>query len=231
MNLWINEIFGPTVQGEGPRMGRAAKFVRLAGCNLDCSWCDTPYSWDWDRHDRAAERHRMDVDAVADAVRGSPLVVVTGGEPLVQRKSLEALMERLEVRRGRHIVEFETNGTQMPLEWFGGFEHYNVAPKLANSGVGRAFRYKPDVLNELRARGAAFKFVIGDHTYDHDLDEVEFIIEEINLRKDHVWLMPEARTKGELAARFPKVASAAIHLGVNVSDRLHIRLWGRKRGV
>ena len=46
-SLTVSEIFGPTFQGEGPFTGRAAVFLRLGRCNLDCKWCDTPYTWDW----------------------------------------------------------------------------------------------------------------------------------------------------------------------------------------
>src|SRR4029450_7825218 len=53
--LVVSEVFGPTFQGEGPSVGRRAGFVRLGRCNLDCSWCDTPYTWDWERHDPAVE--------------------------------------------------------------------------------------------------------------------------------------------------------------------------------
>ena len=57
--LRVNEIFGPTFQGEGPHAGQSAVFLRTSGCNLNCSWCDTPYTWDWERYDREAETHPM----------------------------------------------------------------------------------------------------------------------------------------------------------------------------
>ena len=57
--LNVNEIFGPTIQGEGPHTGRLVGFLRLAGCNLACSWCDTPYSWDWTKYDKAEESKRI----------------------------------------------------------------------------------------------------------------------------------------------------------------------------
>ena len=56
--LVVAEVFGPTFQGEGPSTGQRAGFVRLGRCNLDCSWCDTPYTWDWERFDPAAATRR-----------------------------------------------------------------------------------------------------------------------------------------------------------------------------
>ena len=61
-SLAVSEIFGPTLQGEGPSSGRRAMFLRLAGCNLSCSWCDTAYTWDWSRYDKKAEVTMMQVD-------------------------------------------------------------------------------------------------------------------------------------------------------------------------
>src|SRR5262245_52198924 len=66
-SLVVSEVFGPTWQGEGPSIGRRCGFVRLGRCNLACTWCDTPYTWDWERYDPAKELHRRLVtEVVAD---------------------------------------------------------------------------------------------------------------------------------------------------------------------
>ncbi|MGH3922689.1 MAG: 7-carboxy-7-deazaguanine synthase QueE, partial [Pseudonocardiaceae bacterium] len=57
--LLIAEQFGPTFQGEGPSVGQQALFIRLSSCNLSCSWCDTPYTWDWTRFDPRVESRRV----------------------------------------------------------------------------------------------------------------------------------------------------------------------------
>ena len=100
--LRVNEIFGPTIQGEGPSAGKPAVFLRLAGCNLDCAWCDTPYSWDWKRHDRKQEEKHLSVGQVAEQLgkllgahtvpEPAPLLVVSGGEPLIQADALQSLL-------------------------------------------------------------------------------------------------------------------------------------------
>ena len=62
--LVVSEVFGPTVQGEGPSAGRLCGFVRLGRCNLACDFCDTGYTWDWDRYDAAVELTEMPVGDV-----------------------------------------------------------------------------------------------------------------------------------------------------------------------
>ena len=98
--LTINEIFY-SIQGESTYAGKPCVFVRLTGCDLRCSWCDTSYAF--------TEGQKMSVDAVLRQVDtyGSPLVEVTGGEPLLQ-EDVYPLMERL-LDSGRTVL-LETGG-------------------------------------------------------------------------------------------------------------------------
>ena len=117
--LIVSEVFGPTWQGEGPSAGRVAGFVRLGRCNLACTWCDTPYTWDWSRFDPARELHERSVDSILselDAMRVD-MVVVTGGEPLLQQE-IYPLAERL--LAAGYTVMIETSGerdvSQLPKQ-------------------------------------------------------------------------------------------------------------------
>src|SRR4051795_10739521 len=106
--LVISEVFGPTWQGEGPSLGRRCGFVRLGRCNLACTWCDTPYTWDWTRFDPETELSRKavsDICAELDAM-GIDMVVITGGEPLLQQRELVGLVDSLKQRGWR--IEIET---------------------------------------------------------------------------------------------------------------------------
>lgn len=220
----VSEVFGPTVQGEGPSMGRRCGFVRLGHCNQSCSWCDTPYTWRWTDHDPAVELQEMHLDEIVRSLddMGVDMVVITGGEPLLQQRELKPLVDALRAERGWR-VEVETAGTIAPdLD----IDQWNVSPKLANSGNPRDRRYKPDVLRALASTGrAAFKFVVCNAD---DLPEVESIVTGCGL--NNVWLMPEGTDPGTLTQRLTWITPAAIARGWNVTPRLHIMIWGDERG-
>ena len=225
--LVVSELFGPTFQGEGPSSGRVAGFVRLGRCNLSCTFCDTPYTWDWSTHDPAVELSRLAVGEVLARLDAMDvdLVVVTGGEPLLQARPLAALLQGIRARGWE--VEVETNGTLPPLEPGGLVDRYNVSPKLANSGIERERRYHPDVLRAFEATGrAVFKFVVGDA---RELDEVAEMVSDCGL--DQVFVMPEGTDPAEVTAKLRQLAGPVLARRWNLTNRFHILLWGDRRGV
>lgn len=238
--LRVAEVFGPTVQGEGPSTGRRAMFVRLSGCNLDCSWCDTPYTWDWTgkngtAYEQAAEMRVMSSDDVVGQLWAPDsitprLVVITGGEPLVQATALRALVAAL-TDHGFE-VEVETNGTRAPsVELAAWVSRWNVSPKLTHSGVDRDRAFKADALIAFSALAhverAIFKVVVSNVD---DLDEVDAMCEQFTIPSSSVWVMPEGRQADKVARRLAGLADAAIERGYNLSGRMHVELWGDARG-
>lgn len=224
--LVVSEIFGPTLQGEGPSCGRTTGFIRLGRCNLACSFCDSRHTWDWAAHDPAVELHHTavaDVLARLDAMPVS-MVVLTGGEPLLQQRHLPPLLEGLRERGLR--VEVETAGTIAPTLGEGLVDQWNVSPKLANSGMPRERRLKPEVLRELRATGrAVFKFVVCDVG---ELDEIQAVVDDFEL--EPVWVMPEGTDAGTVLTRMQELAAPVVARGWNLTPRLHILIWGDERG-
>ena len=222
------EIFA-TVQGEGASVGVPSSFVRLAVCNLRCSWCDTAYTWDWRRFDRSEQVLALEAGAVLDAVRGhSPRnVVITGGEPLLQRHGLAPVIRELGAEGYR--FEVETNGTVPPGELAPLVQQWNVSPKLAHSGNEGLTRIRPDVLRVFaELPGSFFKFVVA--TAD-DLDEAAAIAAGAGLPAGRVILMPEGRDAATLLDRGRWLADACLARGFRFSTRLHVLLWGDTRGV
>lgn len=224
--LVVSEVFGPTLQGEGPSAGRRAGFVRLGRCNLACTWCDTAYTWDWSRYDPSVELRRAGVAEVVAEVQAMdvPMVVITGGEPLLQQSGVAELAAALAPRR----IEVETAGTIAPRPELVPLVHqWNVSPKLANSGNRRDRRYRPDALRAFEATGrAVFKFVAAQPA---DLDEAAAIVAECGLTD--VWVMPEGTSAEVLQARMAALADAVVARGWSLTPRLHVELWGDKRGV
>lgn len=231
-SLVISELFGPTVQGEGPSAGRRASFLRLGGCNLHCTWCDTAYTWDASRHDLRAELTRRDVHDLADELlaHDTRLVVITGGEPMLHahQRGWHWLLWQLGAA-GRHI-EIETNGTIAPDPGTASMVRFNVSPKLTHAGDPYAARIRPDVLAAYAALpGTAFKFVARERW---DLPEVAGIVEAAGIPRERVWIMPEGTTIGEVLGRARLLADPVLAAGWNLTLRQHVLMWpDRPRGA
>lgn len=240
------EIFH-TLQGEGASVGMPAVFVRLSLCNLHCVWCDTDHTWNFEgtpwkhekdavpgyaKYDKSEAIIEMDVAEVAAEVRkyGCRRVVLTGGEPLLQEEELLNLVEELREDGEDWLFEIETNGTRMPGQALAAaLDQFNVSPKLSNSGVDARLRRKTGVLQELVGTGKAwFKFVVEK---EGDLEEIMDLAVEAGIPMARVILMPEGRKVEEIDKVAPWLAEKCRDLGVRFSDRLHVRLWGDKRGV
>lgn len=228
--LPVSEVFGPTLQGEGPHAGRKVKFIRLGGCNLSCSWCDTPYTWDATRFNLKAENPMTPVLDILERLGWCDTVVISGGEPLMHQSKL-AWTELLVSLKDRGTeVHVETNGTLLPnLVTVRNVAHYSISPKLPNAG-----RHKPKQ-NPAMAEGwntiaasKALKFVVRDLA---DACEAITLAGENGFGQEDVWLMPEGRTPEELNERWPAVADAALKLGVNATHRLHVLAWGDTKGT
>jgi 7-carboxy-7-deazaguanine synthase len=224
--LLVAETF-TSFQGEGPSTGQPAAFIRLSRCNLTCEFCDTPYTWDWSRfhpHVEASRQTAADLTAWATAQR-TGLVVITGGEPLIQQAALIPLITAL--ADAKRMVEVETNGTIAPLASLAELvTRFNVSPKLSGSGVAESRRLVPSALRALAATGkAVFKFVICDPA---ELNEVAELEAAYGLTP--VWVMPEATSPQALTAGMQAIAETALARGWSLSGRLHILLWGDARG-
>lgn len=223
----LSEIF-ESLQGEGKNAGQPAVFLRLALCNLRCSWCDTKYTWDFDRFRYEDEVHRTSAEDVASRLLAASArrLVVTGGEPLLQQRELVELLPRLR----DFVIEVETNGTQTPLaELLDRVDQWNVSPKLANSGETRARAFQSEALVVLRDTGRAYlKLVVGTEA---DITEAESWIDELEWPRERVLLMPEASNRRELETRSPLVAAGALRSRVGFSTRLHVQLWDGRRGT
>lgn len=216
----ISEIF-VSVQGEGPSIGRPALFLRLSYCNLRCVWCDTKYSW----YEGIEKSVSNIFEEVLEYLRSYPkvrLLVVTGGEPLLQKEELLELLWRLKKEVPDLEVEVETNCTADPSELVELVNRLIVSPKLSNSGVPAELRKCSEGIRAASTRypqKVYLKFVIQS---TEDLSEVEELVANLGVSTRSVFLMPQASTKKELEERLRVAVDLALRTGYRVSDRLQI---------
>jgi len=223
----IAEIFY-SVQGEGTLVGVPSTFVRTSGCNLRCTWCDTPYtSWN-------PEGREMAVAEIVDEARrtGASHAVVTGGEPMIAGGVVELTRQLDDLH-----VTIETAGTvYQSLKC----DLMSISPKLANSTPhardgGRwaaqhdRLRIQLDVLKRLTSEYEfQLKFVV---TSPEDLEEIETIVRETGAARGRVVLMAEGTDSATLAERARWIVETCKRSGFRYSPRLHIDLFGNRRGV
>ncbi len=226
--LKVSEIF-ETLQGEGVSVGAPAIFVRLAQCNLHCVWCDTKYTWDFSRYrydEEVREQSALEVAQIVNA-SGTRRLVLTGGEPLLQQRALEALFSRL---APDIAFEVETNGTIAPEPAaLARVNQWNVSAKLSSAGDPEHLRIRPQILTQFRDSGRAFlKLVV--HGED-DYAEADALVRLLSWPRERVLLMPLANDREMLRERSSSVAEAARTRGFRFSSRLHLELWGGRRGT
>jgi len=231
--MLISEIFY-SLQGEGELTGVPSVFVRTSGCNLRCNWCDTPYaSW-------SPEGRPMEVEEIVAEVRKHPAkhVVLTGGEPMVAPGIHELAYQLSE--DGYHIT-IETAATLPPRGI--ACDLASLSPKLAHSAPDarlddtwrrkhEELRWQPEVVANWigMAGNYQLKFVVSTAA---DMDEIEHMIAETNcaVPRSKVLLMPEGTTVEKLRASAGWLSELCKARGYRYAPRLHIELYGNKRGT
>lgn len=231
--MLISEIYRSR-QGEGKLTGTDSVFIRTSGCNLRCSFCDTPFaSWD-------PEGQQMSVAEIVARISDSGWsevshVVITGGEPMIV-KELDQFTAELS-RQGKHIT-IETAGTVARRV---NCDLMSISPKLSNSTpeIERAGAWR-DRHERDRINLSALLSLIRDYHYQlkfvvanpEDLDELLKLVEAIGVvDRQNVMLMPEGVDAGTLEQRRPWIEQACRQHGFTHCPRMHILWYGNKRGT
>jgi len=244
----VSEVFY-SLQGEGRTVGIPSVFLRLKSCNLTCGFTQKQGNrfvkgeidevvkdvddaeWFCDTANVFLKGSQVPFEKVLDGkmvlrlYQGAHLVI-TGGEPLLQKKKIKAYLEWF---RNKHnftpFIELETNGTivvDFPVN------QINCSPKLSNSGIDRKIRYDKDVLYSLGQQGnVIFKFVISRQEQWEEI--VKDFLPFIDRKK--VWLMPPASTLKELLINNKLTAQIAIDQCVNFTSRMQVEVWDQTTGV
>jgi 7-carboxy-7-deazaguanine synthase len=218
VTLRVAELFR-SIQGEGPSAGTPAHFLRLQGCDVGCAWCDTKYTWDA-THGRElgiAEAFH-DLRALGDA----PLLVVTGGEPLAH-PGVERLLTAALGLWPR--IEVETSGSEPPPLAHERL-HYMWSPKLP-SVTSRWESTWAHVARFIGDPRTTVKIVVAEGDDEAALQQIR----AHGLPRERVMLMPEGLTDVAVRARALTLSVLCQREGLRLSPRLHVWLWGAKRGV
>lgn len=235
------EIFA-SIQGEGPSLGSPRTFIRLSGCNLHCKWCDTAYTWNFEgtpfhhdqgvKFDPASERLSRTIHEIADHVSkdGPTGIVITGGEPLLQKGKLAPLITAIKEASGPVWVEIETNGTIAPPDdLLPLVNQFNVSPKLSHSGNDEAVAKNEASLEAFaRLSSSWFKFVVGEPC---DVNEIKALAARHKIPSERIFLMPLGTTSEDIRTRSAWLVDECLRIGYRFTDRLHIHLFGDTRGT
>jgi 7-carboxy-7-deazaguanine synthase len=222
----IAEIFY-SVQGEGSLVGVPSVFVRTSGCNLRCAWCDTPYtSWNPEGEEIAISEIGRRVGAFAPARH----VVLTGGEPMIAAGIVE--LSQMLRERGMHIT-VETAGTVFTEV---ACDLMSISPKLSNSTPEGVFREHHD---KLRMQPAVLRRLMADYDYQlkfviaraEDVEEARGVVKSLGTPAGKVILMAEGVSADVLHERSLWLAELCKEYGYRFSPRLHVDLYGNRRGV
>jgi len=231
--LDVSEFFFDTIQGEGINVGAPAAFLRLKGCVLRCSYCDTAEVY---KHGRwYSNKQLLDMIEVSGLdkklLKGQHLVF-TGGSPLMQQNGIFHFIMDFYKRFGwTPYMEIENECVLPPdpllVPWIA---CWNNSPKLTNSDIDFEKRYKPEIISMLASfPNSWFKFVVSS---EEDWEEINtgFLIPNY-IYPSQIILMPKGETRAELEYTRPIVVQMAIENNVRYCTREHIILWDKKNGI
>jgi len=237
----VIEIFGPTIQGEGMVVGQKTMFVRTAGCDYSCSWCDSAFTWD------GSGKHlisQMTAEEIWDDLKrlggeGFSFVTISGGNPVLLR-NLEPLIKIL--KENEIQIGVETQGSKWQ-EWLYEIDELTISPKPPSSGMATNYSMLTEIIEKLKNRNSSqhmsLKVVVfnqADYEYAKDMHlrypTIPFYLQVGNdeiAESDSKQLISHLLEKYE--ALIDKVVEDEKLRNVRVLPQLHTLVWGNKRGV
>ncbi|QGQ46379.1 7-carboxy-7-deazaguanine synthase QueE [Metabacillus sediminilitoris] len=237
----VLEIFGPTIQGEGMVIGQKTMFVRTAGCDYSCSWCDSAFTWDGSAKNDINQMTAEEIWSELIKIGGDRFshVTISGGNPALLT-NLSELVDLLK-ENGKKIA-IETQGSKFQ-EWLKDIDHLTISPKPPSSGMNTDFSKLDHIIESLRPysdhQSISLKVVIFDSNdlqYAKEVHgrypKIPFYLQvgnaDINeaetnklvkiLLEKYEWLIEQVIGDKDLN-------------NVRVLPQLHTLVWGNKRGV
>ena len=232
LKLPVLEIFGPTFQGEGRAIGQKTMFVRTAGCDYHCDWCDSAFTWDG-----SEKPTRMTADEVIkalDALGTYDYVTLSGGNPALLAANMAELVSKLKARGVSLAVE--TQGSRWQ-EWLKEIDQVTLSPKPPSSKMEVNMETLDFIVSQLDPDKVTFKVPVFDDT---DLAFAKMIQERY--QPDVMFLSagnPEPKAEGNIVQHqlnrlkelWETVAADNSWGNVRVLPQLHTLLYDNERGV
>lgn len=237
----VIEIFGPTIQGEGMVVGQKTMFVRTAGCDYSCSWCDSAFTWN------GSGKHLI-VQMTAEEIwselkrlggHGFSFVTISGGNPALY-PNLEALIAIL--KENNIKIGVETQGSRWQ-NWMYDIDELTISPKPPSSGMTTDHSVLADILNKLKRQNSnhniSLKIVVFNQVdYDfakqihHQFPMIPFYLQVGN---DDLTTIDNSRLINDLLEKYHALIDRVMKddelKDVKVLPQLHALVWGNKRGV
>lgn len=235
----VMEIFGPTIQGEGMVIGQKTMFVRTAGCDYSCSWCDSSFTWDGTG---SAEIQMMDPAEIWEKLKalggnGFSYVTLSGGNPAL----LKNLSEFIEILKDHHIkICLETQGSKWQ-DWFLEIDELTISPKPPSSKMVTDFSVLDSIVTRLKEtpKHISLKVVVFD---DEDYNYAKQVYQRypglpffLQVGNKHLAGINNQELTRYLLQRYEwlieKTMKDEEFTDVRVLPQLHTYVWGNKRGV
>ncbi|WP_186670893.1 7-carboxy-7-deazaguanine synthase QueE [Sporosarcina sp. BP05] len=229
------EVFGPTIQGEGAIMGLKTMFVRTAGCDYSCSWCDSSFTWDGSG--KSTPKQPLEIIDELKAIGGQSFshVTISGGNPALH-KGIGELVDLCHEQGWKVAVETQASFWQ---DWLMEIDDITLSPKPPSSGMITDFSKLDTFMEKLSDTTASLKVVIFDE------EDFEFA-EEVHLRypafpfflqtgNADTTTTDDAQLVSTLLKQYEWLidltVNSSIMNDVKVLPQLHTLIWGNKRGV
>ncbi|MDQ0882624.1 7-carboxy-7-deazaguanine synthase QueE [Peribacillus sp. V2I11] len=239
--LPVMEIFGPTIQGEGMVIGQKTMFVRTAGCDYSCAWCDSAFTWDGTGKEDTVQ---MTAEEIWDELKriggsGFSFVTISGGNPALL-KNLNGLIAILHENKMK--IGVETQGSRWQ-DWFLDIDELTISPKPPSSGMNTDFTVLDQIISNLANRNpenhVSLKIVVfNDEDYQYAkhvhgrYPDIPFYLQVGN---DDSRTVDDRQLISGLLKKYEELIDKVIAddelNDVKVLPQLHTYIWGNKRGV
>ncbi|HHK5565864.1 TPA: 7-carboxy-7-deazaguanine synthase QueE [Bacillus thuringiensis] len=233
----VLEIFGPTIQGEGMVIGQKTMFIRTAGCDYSCSWCDSAFTWDGSAKQQVRQMAPEEIWNELVEIGGENFshVTISGGNPVLL-KNIQFLLTVLKENGIRTAIE--TQGSKWQ-EWLLQIEEVTISPKPPSSKIKTDFIMLDSIIHKLERKDFSLKVVVfEDYDFEYAVKvhkrypHVPFFLQVGN---DDTKTMDDAALIKNLLQKYERLIEKTVQCkemnDAKVLPQLHALVWGNKRGV